>query len=48
MNIKAVILNHNEKEINDRIIYALKHGAGKEEFQFEKNLFNNQKKIGIY
>ena len=22
MNIKAVILNHNEKEINDRIVYA--------------------------
>lgn len=36
MNIKAVILNHNEKEYADRIAYLKKMGAGKDVFQFEK------------
>jgi len=44
MNIKAVILNHNEKEINDRIVYAKKHGAGKEAFQFEKEFIQQSEK----
>jgi len=36
MNIKAVILNHNEKEYAERIAYLKKMGAGKDVFQFEK------------
>lgn len=37
MNIKAVIINHNDKEFNDRIAYIKKLGAGKDAFQLEKD-----------
>ncbi len=44
MNIKAVILNHNEKEISDRISYSKKQGGGKEVFQFEKDFIQQSEK----
>jgi superfamily II DNA or RNA helicase len=36
MNIKAVILNHSNKELNERIGYIKKMGAGADAFRFEK------------
>jgi superfamily II DNA or RNA helicase len=37
MNIKAVIINHNDKEFNDQMAYIKKLGAGKDAFQLEKD-----------
>ena len=36
MNVKAVILNHSTGEINDRLAYIRKMGAGAEAFRYEK------------
>lgn len=44
MSIKAVIMNHNEKEINDRLSFAKKSGAGKEVFQYEKAYIQQSEK----
>lgn len=44
MSIKAVIMNHNEKEINDRLSIAKKSGAGKEVFQYEKAYIQQSEK----
>lgn len=44
MDIKAVILNHNEKEINERISYLRKSGEGKNVFQFEKEYIQQSTK----
>lgn len=44
MSIKAVIMNHNEKEINDRLAVAKKSGAGKEVFQYEKAYIQQSEK----
>jgi superfamily II DNA or RNA helicase len=37
MSIKAVVINHNDKEFNDRMAYIKKMGAGKDAFQLEKD-----------
>ena len=37
MNIKAVVINHNDKEFGERMNYIKKLGAGKDAFQLEKD-----------
>ena len=37
MEIKALILNHDQKEMNDRLKYVRKQGAGAEAFRYEKD-----------
>lgn len=44
MSIKAVILNHNQKEINDQLKYIRKHGAGADAFRFEKEFIQTSDK----
>ena len=44
MEIKSVILNHNEKEINDRLKYVRKHGAGADAFRYEKEFIQQSEK----
>lgn len=44
MNIKAVILNHNSKEINERLNYVKKMGAGADAFRFEKEFIQLSEK----
>lgn len=44
MNIKAVILNHNEKELNDRLLYVKKMGGGSNAYQFEKKFIQQSEK----
>ena len=44
MSIKAVIMNHNDKEVNDRLSVAKKSGAGKEVFQYEKSYIQQSEK----
>jgi len=44
MSIRAVILNHNQKEINDRLKYVRKQGAGAEAFRYEKDFIQQSDK----
>ena len=44
MAIKAIILNHSEKEINDRLKYVRKQGAGAEAFRYEKDFIQQSDK----
>jgi hypothetical protein len=44
MNIKAVILNHDSGEINERLNYIKKMGAGADAFRFEKEFIQQSDK----
>lgn len=44
MEIKAVVLNHNDKEFGDRINEIRKAGAGKDAFDLEKNYIHISEK----
>ena len=44
MNIKAVVLNHDSKEINERLNYIKKMGAGADAFRFEKEFMQQSDK----
>ena len=44
VNIKTVILNHNNKELNDRLSYVRKQGAGADVFRYEKEYIQNSDK----
>jgi superfamily II DNA or RNA helicase len=44
MDIKVVVLNHNDKEFDDRMKWVKKGGNGKEVFQFEKEYIQNSQK----
>lgn len=44
MSIKSVILNHNQKDISDRLKYARKQGAGAEVFRYEKDFIQQSEK----
>jgi superfamily II DNA or RNA helicase len=44
MSIRAVILNHNQKDINDRLKYVRKQGAGAEAFRYEKDFIQQSEK----
>lgn len=44
MEIKSVIMNHNERDINDRLAYARKQGAGSEVFRYEKDFIQQSTK----
>jgi superfamily II DNA or RNA helicase len=44
MAIKTIILNHSEKEINDRLKYVRKQGAGAEAFRYEKDFIQQSDK----
>jgi superfamily II DNA or RNA helicase len=44
MAIKAVILNHNSKEINERLNYIKKMGAGADAFRLEKQFIQESDK----
>jgi len=44
MTIKVIILNHNNPELNDRLKFVRKQGAGKEAFQYEKEIVHQSDK----
>jgi superfamily II DNA or RNA helicase len=44
MNIKAVVLNHATGEMNDRLNYIKKMGAGADAFRYEKEYIQNSDK----
>lgn len=44
MSIKSIILNHNEKEISDKLKGARKSGAGAEVFRYEKDFIQQSDK----
>ena len=44
MNIKAVVLNHATGELNDRLNYIKKMGAGADAFRYEKEFIQNSDK----
>jgi superfamily II DNA or RNA helicase len=44
MNIKAVILNHSVLDINERLSYVKKMGAGSDAFRFEKEFIQQSDK----
>lgn len=44
MDIKVVVLNHNDKEFNDRMKWIKKNGNGKDVYQFEKEYVQNSQK----
>lgn len=44
MNIKAVVLNHSTGEINERLNYIRKMGAGADAFRYEKEFIQNSDK----
>lgn len=44
MDIKVVILNHNNQELNDRLNYVKKMGAGADVFRYEKQFIQNSDK----
>ena len=44
VSIKTVILNHNNKELNDRLSYVRKQGAGADVFRYEKEYIQNSEK----
>jgi superfamily II DNA or RNA helicase len=44
MNIKAVVLNHATGEMNDRLKYIKKMGAGADAFRYEKEYIQNSDK----
>ena len=44
MTIKATILNHNQKDINDRLSYIRKQGGGSNAFKFEKEFIHQSEK----
>lgn len=44
MEIKAVILNHADKEMNDKLQYIKKMGAGADAFRIEKDIIQSSKK----
>jgi superfamily II DNA or RNA helicase len=44
MNIKAVILNHESKDINERLNYIKKMGAGADAFRYEKEFIQQSDK----
>ena len=44
MEIKAIIMNHNEKEINDRLKFVRSKGAGAEAFRYEKDFIQQSNK----
>lgn len=44
MDVKIVILNHNDKEFDDRMKWIKRGGNGKEVFQFEKEYVQNSVK----
>jgi len=44
MSIKAVIMNHNQKDIGDRLAQVRKSGAGAEVFRYEKDFMQQSEK----
>jgi len=44
MDVKVVILNHNDKDFDDRMKWIKKSGNGKDVFQFEKEYVQNSTK----